>query len=402
MKKALVCAMGLLVAGTARAQEVKFTPNLDIRLRWEHFEQDGMPEDADAVTLRVRPGVAASWRNWTALVDLDAVVALTNSYNDGFNGKTRYPLVPDAENLELNRAQLRYAGKDGLAITAGRQRLNFADDRFVGNAPWRQSERTYDSVRFQYGKPLGLSTDVAYSWSVRTTDGRQGRGSRPQAIGGDNVFALVNYGTKIGTLSGFAYLVDQDEAAVQGFRLSTQTYGARFTGSQPLGKGVSLGYAASWARQSNYHRNPNRYAAAYWMGEAKLTAGGLSLIAGHEVLGADKGVALTSVQTPLAPLFKFNGWAGKFGTTPPNGLRDLYGNVGYAWKKVGPLDAINIGAIYHRFRSDRLDQRYGDEFDFIAGMKHGRYALSARYGRYKAKQFATDTNKLFVQLDWIL
>lgn len=402
MKSALLCATGLLAAGTAHAQAVKLTPTAEVRLRYEHVAQDGLPEDADAVTLRVRPGVVAGWRGWSALVEADAVVALATGYNDGFNGKTRYPLVGDPGNIELNRAQLRYAGKDGLAATAGRQRLNFADDRFVGTAPWRQSEQTYDAVRFQYGKPLGLNADIAYSWSVRTPNGRKGTGARPRSIGGDNVFAVLGYGTKAGTLSAFAYLVDQDEAALQGFRLSSQTYGVRFAGKQALAKGLALGYAASWARQSDWHRNPNRYTADYWLGELSLTAKALSVTAGYEVLGADKGVALTSVQTPLAALFKFNGWAGKFATTPANGLRDLYGTAGYAWKKVGPLDAINLGATYHRFHSDRLGQHYGNEIDLIAGAKRGRYAVSARYAHYKADRFATDTDKFWLQLDWSL
>ncbi|MFS2110840.1 alginate export family protein [Sphingomonas sp. Sphisp140] len=402
MKHALLCATGLLAAGTAHAQDVKLTPTAEVRLRYEHVDQDGLPEDADALTLRVRPGLAASWQGWSALVEADAVVALATGYNDGFNGKTRYPLVGDAENIELNRAQLRYAGKDGLALTAGRQRLNFADDRFVGNAPWRQSEQTFDAVRVQYGKPLGLNADIAYSWNALTVNGRKGTPVRPQAIGGDNLFAVLGYGTRAGTLSTFAYLVDQDEAALQGFRLSSQTYGVRFAGKQALAKDVALGYAASWARQSDWHRNPNRYAADYWLGELTLTAKALSLTAGYEVLGADKGVALTSVQTPLASLFKFNGWASKFATTPPNGLHDLYGTAGYVWKKVGPLDAVNIGATWHRFRSDRLDQHYGDELDLIAGVKRGHYALSARYAHYKADRFATDTDKFWLQLDWTL
>lgn len=402
MRYALLCATGLLVSGAAHAQQIKLTPSAEVRLRYEHVDQDGLPEDADAVTLRVRPGLTASWKGWSALVEGEGVVALATGYNDGTNGKTRYPLVVDPENIELNRAQIRYAGKDGLALTAGRQRLNFADDRFVGTAPWRQSEQTYDAVRFQYGKPLGLNADVAYSWNVLTVNGRNGTGARPQAIGGDNVFAVLGYGTKAGTVSGFAYLVDQDEAAVQGFRLSSQTYGLRFAGKAPLATDLTLGYIASWARQSDWRRNPNRYTADYWLGEVSLAAKALSLTAGYEVLGADKGVALTSVQTPLASYFKFNGWAGKFGTTPPNGLHDLYGTAGYVWKKVGPLDAINLGATWHRFDSDRLRQHYGDELDLIAGVKHGHYALSARYAHYKADRFASDTDKFWLQLDWTL
>jgi hypothetical protein len=41
---------------------------------------------------------------------------------------------------------------------------------------------------------------------------------------------------------------------VQGFRLSSQTYGARLTGARAIAKGVKLSYQVSYARQSDYHR----------------------------------------------------------------------------------------------------------------------------------------------------
>lgn len=401
MKNAIACAAGLLACGTAHAQDVKVTPSAEVRLRYEHADQAGLPRDADAVTLRVRPGIAATLGHWSALVEGEAVVALTRSYNDGTNGKTAYPLVADPENLELNRAQLRYAGH-ATAFTAGRQRIALADERFVGTAPWRQSEQTFDAARVQLGTPQGLSTDVTYSWNVRTVNGRNGTGARPGDIGGDNLFALLNYATQIGTLTGFAYRIDQDEAAVQGFRLSSQTYGIRFAGSTPIAQDMKLGYAASWARQSDWRRNPNDYAATYWLGEASLTARALTATAGYEVLGADGGTPLTSVQTPLASAFKFNGWASKFATTPSNGLRDLYGTLGYGWKQAGPFDAVALTAVWHQFDSDRLDQHYGDELDLLASVRRGHYALSARYAHYNADAFATDTDKFWLQLDWTL
>ena len=147
--------------------------------------------------------------------------------------------------------------------------------------------------------------DVTYAWSDRTVNGIDGAGARPQSIEGSNVFAIAGYATPVGTLTGFAYLVDQDVATVQGYCLSSQTYGVRFAGSTALSKTAKIGYVASYARQSDYARNPNRYAADYWLGEATLTARALSATAGYEVLSADQGVALTSVQTPLASFSSF-------------------------------------------------------------------------------------------------
>src|SRR3546814_4403449 len=95
-----------------------------------------------------------------------------------------------------------------------------------------------------------------------------GVGANQQAVSGDNVFANVAYKTPVGTLTGFAYLVDQDETVV--LAKSSQTYGARFAGAHPLTKAVKLSYAASYARQSDYRNNPNDYSAEYYLVEAGL------------------------------------------------------------------------------------------------------------------------------------
>ena len=400
--KTLPIVAALLASSAAAAEPVKLKPLVDARLRYEKVDQAGLPNRADALTARIRSGVQASKGYWSALVEAEGTLALIEDYNSGTNGKTSYPNVIDPQNIELNRAQIRYAGGHGFSATAGRQLLDLADERFVGSSSFRQNQQTFDAVRVQRVVPKGPVFDVTYAWSDRTVNGIDGAGARPQSIEGSNVFAIAGYAMPVGTLTGFAYLVDQDDAAVQGYRLSSQTYGVRFAGSTALSKTAKIAYVASYARQSDYARNPNRYAADYWLGEATLTARALSATAGYEVLGADQGVALTSVQTPLASFFKFQGWAGKFTTTPPNGLHDKYATVGGTWKKVGPTDLLRLSATYHRFDSDRLSQYYGDEIDLLASAKRGRTTLSARYARYDASSFATDTDRFWLTLEWTL
>src|SRR5438552_1895691 len=121
-----------------------------------------------------------------------------------------------------------------LLVTGGRQRINIEDQRFVGSVGWRQNEQTFDAGRIEYGNPKGLQVDLIYAWSDRTIWGIEGSGARQTAISGDNIFAIASYPTPVGKLSAFAFLVDQDEAAEQSFRLSSQTYGARLAGSRPL------------------------------------------------------------------------------------------------------------------------------------------------------------------------
>ena len=202
MRRLIWCAAataGVLPA-IADAQDVRVTPLVEARFRWEHVDQAGLPRDADAVTARVRAGVAASSGPWQALVEAEGVFAPLERYDSGTNGRPRYPLVVDPQNIELNRAQLRYA--DGhLTATAGRQRLELADQRFVGSASFRQSEQTFDAVRAVWGKPTSVFVDATYVWSVRTVNGIDGRGARQQAVSGDNLFVLAGARTPAGTLS---------------------------------------------------------------------------------------------------------------------------------------------------------------------------------------------------------
>lgn len=402
MQYCVTIVAGLAIAAPAAGQ-VTLKPGLEARLRLEDVDQADIPHEAEALALRVRPTLEARRDRWSALIEGEAVVALIDRYNDGLGSRTGYPVVPDPDNVEVNRAQLRYGGED-VTSTIGRQRIALADERFVGTAPWRQSEQTFDAGRIQLGRPQGqgFGLDISHAWSARTVNGRRGSDARPTAISGDNLFALLSYGTRVGAVTGFAYLVDQDDAAVQGYRLSSQTFGIRAAGALPIHQGLILGYAATWARQSDYRRNPNDYAATYGLGEASLTRGGLTATLGYELLGASRGAALTSVQAPLGAAFKFNGWVGKFVTTPPDGVRDLYGSLAWGRKTVGPFDSVIISAGYHRFRSDRIDRPYGEELDLLAAVKHGRYTLAARLGRYRANGFATDTTKTWLQLDCIV
>ena len=400
MRMTPFAAIGVAMAATpAHAQDIVLKPLIDARLRYEHVDQDGIKLPADALTLRVRSGVQAKIGPWSGLVEAEATAAIADNYNDGFNGAPR-PIVGDPQDVEINRLQLRYEQK-GFSVTAGRQLIELADQRFVGSANWRQNQQTYDAVRVTVARGK-FSADATYSWDVRTVNGVDGFGARPRSVPGNNWFGQIGYATPVGTLTGFAYLIDQDLPALSGFRLSSQTWGARFSGSQPVAKGWKLGYTASFARQSDWHRNPNDYAASYYLAEGSLGGKIWTATAGYEVLGADKGVALTSVQTPLASFFRFQGQASKFTTTPPDGLRDLYGTIAGNWKAKGLLSGFGLGATYHRFASDRLTRFYGDEVDLIASAKRGRYVLAARLARYDARSFATDTTKVFVTLDWVL
>ena len=399
-------AIGMAITAPAAAAPFKFKPLVDTRLRYEHVEQAGLTEDAEAVTLRARLGGELSNGPWSFLAEAEGTLAINEDYNSGVNGKALFPIVADPENIELNRIQVQYKGIPKTVVTVGRQRINLDDQRFVGSVGWRQNEQTFDAARIEWSGVKNLKVDLTYSWSARSIWGIDGFGTRPQAMQGDNFFVNASYTTKIGTLTGFAYLIDEDEPTqVALLRNSSQTYGARFAGAYPLSKAVKLSYVASYASQSDYAKNPVSYSADYYLGELGIEAKGFKLLGGYEVLGSDQTAAgapgsVFAFQTPFATLHKFQGWADKFLTTPANGVQDAYGSLSYTKAKVGPFATISGTVAYHDYKSDKLGMDYGTEWNFQLLAKVKKYTFILKYADYNADSFVTDTKKFWASVEW--
>lgn len=397
--------------------DLTIDPIVDARVRWEHVDQP--VTDADAITLRVRAGAELKHVSGLSfLAEGEGTLALGDHYNAfpftvrSDQRRPRFSTVADPETIELNRLQLQHKG-GAMTLTVGRQRINLDEQRWVGTVLWRQNEQTFDAVRGEAKLgPVGL--DATYAISQRTiygidaSDARDfapGTGPR-QHYGGDFVF--LGASTKAGPflVKGFAYLLDYDPVF---FRAnSSQTYGLRATGGVPLGAKAKLNLTASYARQSDYGRNPTPYAADYIAAEAGLSLPALTLAAGYEELGSDAraaGGAGRAVQTPMATLHKFNGWADVFLTTPNQGLRDAYLSAAYKFDGIRPVRGLNMAVIWHSFDSDVGDQDYGDEWNASVGFNLEAVAVLAKYASYRrhgAADFAADqdTEKFWLQVEF--
>jgi hypothetical protein len=416
--RALLCCS---VAFSAIGHAATIKPIIDARLRYEYVDQDGTPLDSNALTLRTRFGAEASQGDFALLAEGEGTVALDAGYFSGVNRKTSHPIVADPENIELNRLQLQFRGLAKTLVTVGRQRINIDDQRFVGSAGWRQNEQTFDAARIEWSGINNLKLDLTYSWSDRTIygehGGENGFTTRPTSIDGDNVFANISYKSPVGLLTGFYYRVDEDSSVAALQRNSSNSYGVRFAGSRALSKAIKWGYVLSYARQVDSKTNPIDYAANYLLAEGTLDISAFRLGAGVEILGADKTAKVKatglpfaggfSFQTPFATLHKFQGWADKFLTTPPQGITDYYGSAGYGWKRVGLFDLVSATAVYHRFDSDVGKIHYGDEVDLQLMAKARRTTFIAKYADYRREGIASfagdaDTKKFWFSIEWAL
>jgi hypothetical protein len=367
-------------------------PLVDLRLRSEHVEQDGLAENADAVTLRGRLGFETGKFQSTALLaEAELLWPLQNDYNSTTNGRTAFPIVNDPESYEINRLQLANTSLPGTTIIAGRQRVLLDDERFISRVGWRQNEQTFDAVHVINNSVPKLTLDVTWFDQVNRVLGKESALGRYH---GDSYLANVAYQTPVGSLVAFGYWLDFEEAP----RDSSQTLGARLAGERAIGK-IKFSYFGSFASQRDYGGNPLRYDDDAYAFEVIGTVKALSAGVGAEILDGDgvKGFA-----TPLATVHKFMGWDDKFVTTPPNGLKRSYATVGFTRKAVGMLDSLGATVVYHRFESSRLNIDYGREVDLQLQGKWHHTTGVIKYATYDAHSFATDTKKFWLQLEYVL
>jgi hypothetical protein len=400
-------AVALGVASTAQAAEESLAqalsgtkPILDLRLRSENVDQDGIINDAHATTLRARLGLETgkAW-NTSLLVEGEGVVPIQTNYrpDPSVASMTAYPVVADPESYEVNRFQLVNTSLPGTTLTLGRQRIALDDQRFVGPVGWRQNEQTFDALRMVNKSVKNLVIDATYFNKVNRVFGEDS----PQGdYQGDSALLNVGYQFKLGKLSAFNYLLDFENivgvpAAV---RDSTNTLGARFAGEKAAGA-VKLNYALSYAQQSDHGDNPLQFDLDYRFAEFGVTLRQFTLGYGAEFL---EGNGVKGFTTPLATLHKFNGWADKFLGTPANGLEDKYLFGAVALKKVALLDTLTLNAAWHDYEAEALNVDYGEELNISLTGKIKKVTLMVKFADYQGGLPAAgrDTQKVWGQLEY--
>ena len=341
---------------------------------------------------------SGKWYGLSALVEADNVSRIgSDNYNDTRNGQSQYSVVADPDGSEVNQALLRYDYSMGNVVV-GRQRINLDNQRFVGGVAWRQNEQTYDGALTQF-KPLdNLTLTYAYIDQVNTIfgpdDNRFTAAGNPANIDGHSHLLNAQYvlAPEL-TVTAYRYMLGLDNLANR--TQSSTTNGLRLNGTV-----AGVTYAAEYASQSEYASNPKNIDADYYLVEAGYTfkdLNSLMLKGGYEVLEGDEDSSKGAFQTPLATKHMFQGWADIFLTTPQAGVKDAYfgGSM--------PLLGGNVQAWYHDFRAEAGSSHYGDEFNVAYGRPlpwvKGLSAL-VKYADYNADDYAVDTQKLWVQLQY--
>lgn len=367
------------------------------RLRHESVVDDAFGRTADATTLRLRAGLRLRFgAGFGALLEAEGIASAGDAYNSGANGRTTYPAITDPKGIELNQAWLGWKGKQASA-TIGRQRLLFDNQRWIGNVGWRQNEQTFDAIAGDWQIAPTLTARYAWLDRVRRVNGDDALD--PRARERELSTHLFNLAWKRGAQQwvGYAYLHEDRDMSTA----STATYGVRWSGAH-LREHDGWGWTLESARQRDYAENPLSFSHAYWLIEPNLAWHGVSYRAGWEHLG---GNGVHALQTPLATLHAFNGWADKFVVTPPGGLEDRY--LGAGGKFGGGMYAgkLNWAVAWHDYAADRRSSvsssHYGSEWDASLGFPVAKDVIGlVKFADYRSDGFARDTRKLWLQLEW--
>ncbi|WP_295801313.1 alginate export family protein [uncultured Microbulbifer sp.] len=351
-----------------------------LRYRLENVDQANLADDANGSTLKSRlTWDSGSYRGFSAGLEMDDVSAIGNdAYNSTVNGNTRYPVVADPEGTEVNRAFLKYSAGDYTA-TAGRQRINLGDQRFVGGVGWRQNEQTYDGYRFQYGDSESLSVDYSYVYNVNRIFGED---SARGDLRGDIQLFNLRYPLARGHEVSL-FLLDLDLA--NAVDASSRTLGLDYQGDfGPLQAHLR------YAQQSDSGDSTLNYSAPYYQLEVAGALGPVNARLGHEVLGSDNGVGFA---TPLATLHKFQGFADQFLATPGAGVQDSYLGASAG------LGGGQLGVTYHQFSAAEGSADWGSEWDLSYGRKlTDNLTGLLKFASYSADQHSVDTDKVWLQL----
>ncbi|MBL27573.1 MAG: hypothetical protein CMM50_08510 [Rhodospirillaceae bacterium] len=378
-------------------------PLADLRFRFEHIDQAGFARDAEALTLRARLGYETlAYEGFSALAEIEAVTALgPRRFDDGASRPTGFPVVPDADTVELNQGFLTYQGLEDATFRIGRQRIALDNQRFIGNVGFRQNEQTFDAVTIHSTALDDATIDYGFISNVKRVFGEDAAQGDLQTR---THYLNVGYGgLDWAQFNAYAYLIDIDEIPT----LSSQTTGGRMAGAYAFrfNRDLRLLYAAEFAWQRDYADNPADYGLPYVLIEPGLAYGDLSARLGYEVLA---GNGTSSVQTPLGTLHAFQGATDKFVVTPPDGIRDLYLDFVYRGEETdGPFSDIEAQATVHSFRSEESDTRFGREWyaritKSFRQTLGGTVSLSAEYAFYDAESFSTDTHQLWLTANFRL
>ena len=430
--------------------------DLSLRLRYEDVTDDipaGNPLSGteEAQLLSLRAALAYTTKRYYGLyghIELEGVgrIGSDKAFNAdddftfppgpaGSRIAEGYALIPDGNSAEVNEAFIGWRsstsscpnepkGCNGdTTIKAGRQTIIFDNHRWVGNIVWRQNQQSFDAIRIDNTSIPDLGISYVYLAQVN------------RLFGSDSPFDtyemknshLINISYKLpfGKLTGYGYLLDFDDNPNTPFpegvgavgtpgitNFDSNTQGLRFVGKHPLSDDFTLLSELEFANQdpgsdAGPTLSDNNYYNIELGGSFKMAKKPLVIKIGQEVL---EGNGVNALQTPLATVHAFNGWADKFvgapggSATPAGGLVDT--SLTMAVK--GLIGKSRLVLQYHDYQADTVVggvENYGDEIGVMFAKPFTPEWLGlVKYASFSdgGDGFSFDTDKYWLMLQYTM
>ncbi len=382
-------------------------------------------------------------------------------------------IIPDNDFGEVNEAYIGWRSGNNSSCGAspgagfcdgktsfklGRQTIIYNNHRWVGDVIWRNNNVSMNAFRFDSSSIKNLNFSYSYVKKVKRLFGAGSLFDEWKFDDGHLINVSYTF-PEIGTLTAYGYLLDFDDnrrtppfqegsgipagpGAVPPNALDSDTWGARFVGTHEIGN-VNLQTEFEWANQDpkgdegenamgvqvNTELDDNDYInielGLNWGGTRVDNVGFLpvgepsyQIRVGYEVLEG-QGDGGNALQTPLATVHAFNGWADVFvgapggSATPVGGLEDTsitFQVLGLFGDTIGKNKIV---VAYHDYEADKTFtgagssgriSDYGDELNLlwgkpnIFGVKNLLGAI--KYADYDADDFGVDTRKAWVLLQY--
>ena len=367
------------------------------RYRFEVFNRDepAYPHTAEASTLRLALGYETpTVVGFSAFAEYEGVFGLGptdyNIPNDPDQSKPGYPNILDPVGNELNQGWVRWKWGDTnfqAKFTVGRQEILLNDGRFVSISPWRQNHQSFDAARMDLALPGNFGLSYAYLDRVHRTVGEAAIDGKPDME--SHLFDLRGKIKDRLNVSAYGLLLDYDMPSL--YYLSTETLGLRCTGPWKIDPDWGVHYAAEFANQQNFGRNPNTVNAHYWLGELGAVYQGHTVKTGLAWLGGRS--ATDKLSTPLA--HPFNGWTELFSSNPSlgtsHGLEAIYLGV------AGPVrfvKGLTYAGTFYEYYAANDGAHYGSELDFALAWKvtpvSDKCEIGTRFAHYWADKLFGD------------
>jgi hypothetical protein len=344
-------------------------------------------DDAHALTLRTAFGYrTAPFKGLSLFLEAENVQHLgAEHFNNRGGGRLANdvrdrPVVADPDLTRMQQAYLRVEAFD-TAVDLGRREIAYGDHRFIGDVGWRQNHQTFDAVYLVNHSIEETAISYTYADKVLRIFGDE------KDMGSHFLNALVKARSDV-SVELFAYLLDYEAMADR--ILSSQSYGAKLSGSQPLGEALRFLFEGQYAKQKDFADNPAPLDADYLhlmggLGYKSL----VNVKVGRELLSGSREDG--AFQTPLATGHKFNGWADLFLVTPPEGLVDWYVSADGRVRKASWIVA------YHDFSADEGGRSYGGELDGqVLVPTAWKQTFGFKFALYREDGFARDVSKLWL------